>query len=173
MCTIPRLIPRFHFPTTRSRSSSSPSNVTMLIVRRNFDRVDFPPFACLIDPSNASNRISRENSLFKLVEIFIFSQPFDFSYESCERSLLVIPCFYAQSYGHLEWGINSIIMWKWKCRMNVCELKKKKCEYLIICRIKKNDNNNKRKKDMINVIRYVNLGIELYGQKNISSILIW
>lgn len=57
--------------------------------------------------------------------------------------------------------------------MNVCELKKKKCEYLIICRIKKNDNNNKRKKDMINVIRYVNLGIELYGQKNISSILIW
>lgn len=49
--------------------------------------------------------------------------------------------------------------------MNVCELKKKKCEYLIICRIKKNDNNNKRKKDMINVIRYVNLGIELYGQK--------
>lgn len=64
VCAIPRLIPRFHFPTARSRSSSPPSNVTMLIARRNFDRVEFPPFACLIDPSNASNRVSRERTRF-------------------------------------------------------------------------------------------------------------
>lgn len=46
---------------------------------------------------------------------------FDFSYESCQRSLplYVIPRFYGQSYDHLERGINSIIMWKWKYRMNV------------------------------------------------------
>lgn len=90
VCAIPRLIPRFHFPTARSRSSSPPSNVTMLIARRNFDRVEFPPFACLIDPSNASNRVSRENSLFKLVEIFTFPELFDFSHESCTTILTYV-----------------------------------------------------------------------------------
>lgn len=116
MCTIPRLIPRFHFPTARFRSSSSPSNVTMLIVRRNFDRV--PSFRLPYrSVKRVQPRFERELTFQTRWNIHLF----DFSYESCQRSLPlhVIPRFYGQSYDHLERGINSIIMWKWKYRMNV------------------------------------------------------
>lgn len=91
VCAIPRLIPRFHFPTRA---------IPIIVAAVERDNVDsetelwssrVPSFRLSYrSVKRVQPRFEGENSLFKLVEIFTFPELFDFSHESCTTILTYV-----------------------------------------------------------------------------------